>query len=157
MSQQFRLNINGRQVSVTADKNTPLLYILRDDLQLNGPKYGCGIAQCGSCMILVNGEARTSCVMPVSAVGNAKITTLEGIGTAEKPHPLQLAFQEEQAAQCGYCLNGIVITAKALLDQQASPGIDEIKEGMNRVLCRCGTHSRILKAVQRAAGTSNKG
>ena len=157
MSQQFSININGRQVSVTADKETPLLYILRDDLQLNGPKYGCGIAQCGSCMVLLNGEARPSCVLPVSAVGNAKVTTIEGIGTVEKPHPLQTAFQEEQAAQCGYCLNGMVVTAKALLDHQASPSLADIKEGMDRVLCRCGTHSRILKAVQRAAGTSNKG
>lgn len=157
MSQQFRLNINGSQIIVKADKETPLLYVLRDDLRLNGPKYGCGIAQCGSCMVLVNGEARPSCVLPVSAVGTAKITTLEGIGTAEKPHPLQTAFLEEQAAQCGYCLNGMIITAKALLDQNPTPLPEEVREGLNRVLCRCGTHSRIVKAVQRAAGNTNKG
>lgn len=152
MSQQYNLHVNGQQVSITADKQTPLLYILRNDLQLNGPKYGCGVAQCGSCMVMVDGEARFSCVLPVEAVAKARITTLEGMGSADKPHPIQEAFVVEQAAQCGYCLNGMIVAAKALLDSNPTPNEQEIREGLNRVLCRCGTHTRMIKAVQRASG-----
>jgi nicotinate dehydrogenase subunit A len=133
-----------------------LLYALRDDLGLRGPKFGCGLSQCGACTVVMDGTAVRSCVTPVSAVGNAKIVTLEGLGSAEHPHPLQQAFIDEQAAQCGYCINGMIMTAKAFLDQNPHPSRDDIKQALNNNLCRCGTHMRIVRAVQRAAGTTTQ-
>lgn len=131
----------------------PLLYFLRNDLALNGPKYGCGVRQCGACMVLLDGKAQPSCVVPVDQAQQHEIETLESFGTADVMHPLQQAFVDEQAAQCGYCLNGAIVCAKGLLDENPSPTDAEIKEALKRVLCRCGTHSRIIRAVARAAGT----
>lgn len=147
----LELTVNGRPVTVDVEPDTPLLYVLRNDLQLNSPKFGCGLAQCGACTVLLRGNAVRSCVVPVSAAAGAEVTTLEGLGTVENPHPLQRAFIAEQAAQCGYCINGMIMTAKAFLDQ--NPGADEaaIRQALNRNLCRCGTHLRILRAVSRYA------
>lgn len=151
MSATLILHINGRQYELDADPNTPLLYLLRNELELNGPKYGCGIERCGSCMVLLDGKAMPSCVMPGAAGAYYHITTLEGLGDKENLHPVQKAFIEEQAAQCGYCLNGMIMSAKALLDQNPSPSDTEIREALERVLCRCGTHTRMIRAVKRAA------
>ena len=145
------LKVNGVSRSVPAEPDTPLLYVLRNDLELNGAKFGCGLAQCGACTVLVDGKAVRSCVTPVSAVGGKAVTTLEGLGSAERPHPLQKAFIEEQAAQCGYCANGMIMTAKALLDKNPKPTEPQIRKALAANLCRCGTHNRILRAVQRAA------
>ena len=151
MSQVIRLRVNGQAHEADLEPDMPLLYFLRNDLALNGPKYGCGVQQCGACMVLLNGEAQPSCVIPVDRARQYEIETLESFGTADRPHPLQRAFMEEQAAQCGYCLNGAIVCAKGLLDRNPSPSPTEIRESLERVLCRCGTHSRILRAVERAA------
>jgi nicotinate dehydrogenase subunit A len=158
MPQQITLNVNGADHAVTAEPDSMLLYALRDNLRLRGPKFGCGLAECGACTVLMNGSAIRSCVTPLSAVGNAEITTLEGLGTPERPHPLQQAFIAEQAAQCGYCINGMIMAAKAFLDQKPRPSRDDIKQALNGNLCRCGTHMRIVRAVERAArSTSHEG
>jgi len=156
MPQKITLNVNGQDRAVAAEPDSMLLYALRDDLGLRGPKFGCGLSQCGACTVLIDGTAVRSCVTPVSAVGSAKVVTLEGLGTAEHPHPLQQAFIDEQAAQCGYCINGMIMTAKAFLDQNPHPSRDDIKQALNNNLCRCGTHMRIVRAVQRAAGTATR-
>lgn len=145
------ISVNGRSHSVEAAGDTPLLYVLRNDLQLNGAKYGCGFAQCGACTVVVEGKAVRSCVTPVSSVAGKAITTIEGLGTPAKPHPLQAAFIEEQAAQCGYCANGMIMTAKTLLDRNPQPTEAQIRKALGANYCRCGTHNRIVRAVQRAA------
>ena len=150
------LNVNGRAHPVDADPRTPLLYVLRDDLQLNGAKFGCGLGQCGACTVMVDGEAIFSCITPISALEQRKITTLEGLGTALSPGPMQRAFIAEQAAQCGYCMNGMVMGAKALLDKNPHPTVSDIKQSLNSYICRCGTHLRIIRAIQRAANSSVK-
>jgi nicotinate dehydrogenase subunit A len=142
------LKVNGRVHSVDVDPETPLLYVLSDELHLRGPKFGCGLAQCGSCTVLVQGEVRRSCVMPVSAVKQQEVTTLEGLGTPDKPHPIQQAFIEEGAAQCGFCLSGVIVTAKALLDERPKASDEEIREALSSILCRCFTHTRMLRAIQ---------
>ena len=146
----FTLLVNGAAQTVSVEADTPLLYVLRNDIGLNGPKFGCGLAQCGACSVLVNGKEVRSCVTPVSAV-KGPITTIEGLGTPEQLHPLQKAFIEEQACQCGYCGNGMVIAAKALLERNARPTNEEIRQALNGHLCRCASHNRIVRAVQRAA------
>jgi nicotinate dehydrogenase subunit A len=146
------LNVNGKKHTIQADPATPLLYVLRNQLALNGPKYGCGLQQCGACMILVDGKAQTSCMLPVQAVKNKAITTLEGLaGAGDLLHPVQEAFVIEQAAQCGYCLNGMVMNAVSLLRENHHPDEAAIRSGMQLSLCRCGTQSRIVKAIKRAA------
>ena len=146
------LDVNGRRCEVAADPETPLLYALRNDLKLKGARYGCGIGACGACMVIVDGKPVQSCDVPVSAVAGKAITTIEGIGTPEQPHPLQRAFVGEQAAQCGYCVTGIIMSAKALLDANPNPSEDDIRAALAGNLCRCGTHIRILRAVQSVAG-----
>ena len=143
------LKVDGRSHTVDVDPGTPLLYALSDDLALNGPKFGCGLGQCGACTVLVEGQAVRSCITAVEAVQGLDIVTLEGLGTVDKPHPIQKAFIDEQAAQCGYCLNGIVLTAKAFLDKNPKATEKQIEEGMSRVLCRCFTHTRMLRAIGR--------
>jgi nicotinate dehydrogenase subunit A len=145
------LKVNGATVSVPAEPDTPLLYVLRNDLALNGAKFGCGLSQCGACTVLVDGQPVRSCVAPIGALGSSEITTIEGLGTVQKPHPLQQAFIDEQAAQCGYCINGMLMTAKALLDRNPHPSETEVRQGLATNLCRCGTHNRIIRAVLRAA------
>ena len=145
------LKVNGQSHTVDVDPATPLLYVLSDDLQLKGPKFGCGLGQCGSCTAIVNGRAVRSCVTPVSMVRGADITTLEGLGTPEKPHAIQTAFIEEQAAQCGFCLNGVILTAKAFLDREPKATDEQIREALSTVLCRCFAHVRILRAIKRYA------
>ena len=145
------LKVNGATVSVPAEPDTPLLYVLRNDLALNGAKFGCGLSQCGACTVLVDGQPVRSCVAPIGSLGSSEITTIEGLGTVQKPHPLQQAFIDEQAAQCGYCINGMLMTAKALLDRNPHPSETEVRQGLAANLCRCGTHNRILRAVLRAA------
>jgi len=147
----FALRVNGATKTVTVEPDTPLLYVLRNDLELNGPKFGCGLAQCGACTVLVDGKPTRSCVTPVAMVAKNRITTIEGLGSAEKLHPLQRAFIDEQACQCGYCGNGMVMAAKALLDRNPSPSEPQIKQALNGHLCRCASHNRIVRAVQRAA------
>jgi nicotinate dehydrogenase subunit A len=149
--QTFRIHVNGAEQAVTADGDTPLLYVLRNDLGLNGPKFGCGLAQCGACTAIIGGEAVRTCLFPLSAVGDAAVVTLEGLGTVDKPHPLQKAFIAEQAAQCGYCINGMIMTAKVLLDRSPHPTRAEIRQALARNLCRCGTHLRIVRAIESAA------
>jgi len=151
VAKQFNLNVNGKAHSVTADPQMPLLYALRDDLGMHEPRFGCGLAQCGACTVLLNGEPARSCSVPVSAVGAAKIITLAGIGTANKPHKVQAAFIEEQVPQCGYCLNGWVMTSVALLEKNPNPSDAQIREALTGLKCRCGTHLSILRAVKRAA------
>src|SRR5438874_7474900 len=143
------LKVNGRSRSVEVDPATPLLYVLSDDLALNGPKFGCGLGQCGACTVIVKGQAIRSCITPVKSVEGAEITTLEALGTAEKPHPLQQAFIEEQAAQCGFCINGVIMTAKAFLDKNPKATEQEIQQAMSGVLCRCFTNVRMLRAINR--------
>src|SRR4051794_24693685 len=145
------LKVNGQAHTVDADPATPLLYILSDDLQLNGPKFGCGLGQCGCCTVVVKGQAIRSCVTPLSAVSGADISTLEGLGTPEKPHPLQQAFIDEQAAQCGFCVNGVILTAKAFLDKNPKASEQQIQQALSGVLCRCFTHVRMYRAIQRYA------
>ncbi len=144
------LKVNGITHTLDLDPTTPLLYALSDDLGLRGPKFGCGLGECGSCTVIINGEATRSCVTPVSMVDGAEITTLEGIGTIEKPHPLQKAFIEEQAAQCGFCVNAVIMTAKALLDRNPKATDEDIRDAMANVLCRCFTHVRMIRAIHRA-------
>ena len=151
MPQTITLNVNGRDQTVAVEPDSMLLYALRDNLELHGPRFGCGLSECGACTVIMDGNAIRSCVTPVSAVGAGKITTLEGLGTIDKPHPLQTAFIEEQAAQCGYCINGMIMTAKALLDRTPHPSRDDIKQALDGNLCRCGTHMRIARAIERAA------
>jgi nicotinate dehydrogenase subunit A len=149
---KLTLNVNGKAADLDIDdRGMPLLYALRDGLGLRGPRFGCGLAQCGACTVLVNGQATRSCVYPVGSVGNANVTTLEGLGSSAHPHRLQQAFIDEQAAQCGYCINGMIMQAKALLDQHTNPSDDEIKQALANNLCRCGTHLRIVRAIKRAA------
>jgi nicotinate dehydrogenase subunit A len=143
------LIVNRQRHTADVDPATPLLYILSDDLRLRGPKFGCGLGQCGSCTVLSGGRAIRSCITPVSAVDGAEITTLEGLGTAEHPHPIQKAFIEEQAAQCGFCLSGVILTAKSLLDQNPKATDAELRQAMSTVLCRCFTHVRMLRAIAR--------
>jgi nicotinate dehydrogenase subunit A len=155
MSTTVHLTVNGQSTVVTVDDpDMPLLYALRDDLGLHGPRFGCGLSQCGACTVHLGGAAVRSCVLPISAVGAAPIVTLEGLGTPEKPHPLQQAFIDEQAVQCGYCINGMIMQAAAFLAQQKSPTEDQIKEALAGNLCRCGTHLRIVRAIKRAAAVS---
>jgi nicotinate dehydrogenase subunit A len=145
------LNVNGRSHTVDVDPATPLLYVLSDDLELRGPKFGCGLGQCGACTVILRGASVRSCVTPVKAAVGAQITTLEGLGTPEKPHPIQQAFIDEQAAQCGFCLNGVILTAKALLDKNPKATEEEIQQALSGVLCRCFTHVRMYQAIQRYA------
>jgi nicotinate dehydrogenase subunit A len=150
------LKVDGQNHSVDVDPGTPLLYVLSDDLALNGPKFGCGLGQCGACTVIMNGQAVRSCITPVSAVGQNEITTLAGIGTAEKPHPLQKAFIDQQAAQCGFCLNAVIMTAKAFLDKNPRANEAQIQQAMSNVLCRCFTHVRMLRAINQARSEMNR-
>ena len=145
------LTVNGRAHTVDADPATPLLYVLSDDLALRGPKFGCGLGQCGACAVIVGGRAVRSCVTPVGSLDGAEVTTLEGLGTVERPHPIQQAFIDEQAAQCGFCLNGVILTAKVLVDQNPRPTDAQIQQAMSTVLCRCFTHTRMIRAITRYA------
>ena len=147
------LTINGGRQTVETDPATPLLYVLSDDLGLRGPKFGCGLGQCGACTVILDGKAVRSCVTPVSAVGSKPIVTLEGLGTPEKPHPIQQAFIDEQAAQCGFCLNGVILTAKAFLDERPRATRDEIRNALSTVLCRCFVNTRMLRAIERYAAS----
>src|SRR6266436_8057897 len=147
----YRLTVNGVSHAVTAAPETPLLYVLRNDLGLNGPKFGCGLGQCGACAALVGGKLARTCSIALRDVGDDPIITLEGLGTSQKPHPLQKAFIEEQAAQCGYCSNGMIMAANALLDRNPKPSDEEIKDALADQLCRCGVHNRVVRAVRRAA------
>ena len=148
----YTLDVNGRARSVeSTDPAQPLLYVLRNAFGLHGPKFGCGLGQCGACTVLIDGRATRSCMLPVSEVGARKVVTIEGLGTPEKPHPVQAAFIAEQAAQCGYCANGMVMTTVALLTRNPKPTDAETREALNSCLCRCGTHVRVLRAVRRAA------
>jgi nicotinate dehydrogenase subunit A len=149
---KYSLRVNGKTQAIEAEPDMPLLYALRNDLQLNGPKFGCGLAQCGACTVIMDGNAIRSCVTPVSAVQNHALTTLEGLGTTKNMHKIQQAFVDEQAVQCGYCINGMIMTTKALLDKNPKPSDTQIKEALAGNLCRCGTHIRILRAVKRASG-----
>jgi aerobic-type carbon monoxide dehydrogenase small subunit (CoxS/CutS family) len=144
------LKVNGKTHSVDVDPTTPLLYVLSDDLGLRGPKFGCGLGQCGACTVIVKGETVRSCRRAVESVQGLDIVTLEGLGTVEQPHPIQKAFIEEQAAQCGYCLSGVILTAKVFLDKYPNATERQIEEGMSRILCRCFTHTRMLRAIGRA-------
>jgi nicotinate dehydrogenase subunit A len=145
------LKVNGASHSVPAEPDTPLLYVLRNDLALNGAKFGCGLAQCGACTVLVDGSPVRSCITPLAAIGPGEVTTIEGLGNIDRPHPLQRAFIEEQAAQCGYCINGMIMSAKQLLDRKPRPTEDDVRQALAGNLCRCGTHGRIIRAVLRAA------
>jgi nicotinate dehydrogenase subunit A len=151
---RISLQVNGKPQVVDTDSTTPLLYVLRDDLELKGPRFGCGLGQCGACTVEIEGKAVRSCTLAVSAAANRKITTLEGLGSTGRLHPLQAAFIEEQAAQCGYCMNGIIMTAKVLLDKNPHPSDTDIKQALNGNLCRCGSHLRVIRAVKRAAAQS---
>jgi nicotinate dehydrogenase subunit A len=150
------LKVNGSTRSVETEPDTPLLYVLRNDLELNGAKFGCGLAQCGACTVLVNGTAMRSCVTPINRIGQAEVTTIEGLGTLEKPHPLQTAFIEEQAAQCGYCINGMIMSAAELLKRKPQPQEEDVRAALAANLCRCGTHNRIIRAVMRAAQANGR-
>ena len=145
------LKVNGSQRTVPVGPDAPLLYVLRNDLGLNGAKFGCGLAQCGACTVLLDGRAVRSCITEIGSIGTAEVITIEGLGTIDKLHPLQQAFIDEQAAQCGYCINGMIMTAKDLLDQNPHPSAAEVREALAGNLCRCGTHGRIVRAVLRAA------
>jgi nicotinate dehydrogenase subunit A len=150
------LTVNGRAHTVDVDPATPLLYVLSDDLALRGPKFGCGLGQCGACAAIVRGRAVRTCVTPVGSVAGADIVTLEGLGTPEKPHPIQQAFIDEQAAQCGFCLNGVIVTAKAFLDQNPKASASELQQATATVLCRCFTHARMWKAIRRYAAERSR-
>ena len=145
------IKVNGAVHSVPAEPDTPLLYVLRNDLGLNGAKFGCGLGQCGTCTVLVDGAPVRSCITPIGTLGQSEITTLEGIGTLEQPHPLQAAFIEEQAAQCGYCIPGMIMMAKAILDRNPRPSEADVRLGLRGNLCRCGTHNRAVRAIVKAA------
>ena len=148
---QITIKVNSREHTVEVDPDTPLLFVLNDDLGLRGPRFGCGLAQCGACTVMMQGKAVRSCVMPVGAVGAAEVTTLEGLGTAEKLHPIQQAFLEEGAAQCGYCLSGVILTAKAVLDVRPDASDQEIRDALGGILCRCFAHIRMLRAIRKYA------
>ena len=152
----INLKVNGVPRSVTAEPDTPLLYVLRNDFELNGAKYGCGLSQCGACIVLIDGQAVRSCVTPISALEKSEITTIEGLGTIDKPHVLHQAFIEEQAAQCGYCTNGMIMSAKELLDRNPRPSEPDVRAALASNLCRCGTHNRIIRAVLRAAQANGR-
>ena len=145
------LTVNGRSHSLDVDLTTPLLYVLNDDLELRGPKFGCGLAQCGACTVIAGGRAVRSCVTPVGTVATGDIITLEGLGTVDNPHPIQQAFIDEQAAQCGFCLNGVILTAKAFLDENPNATDEQIQQALSTVLCRCFTHVRMFRAIKRYA------
>ena len=145
------LKVNGRVHAVDVEPATPLLFVLADELGLRGPKFGCGMAQCGSCTVILRGQVVRSCVMPVSAVGQDEITTLEGLGTPEKPHPIQQFFIDEGAAQCGFCLNGVILTAKVVLDEKPQASDEEIRQALGGVLCRCFSHTRMMRAIRKYA------
>ena len=147
---KISLKVNGKAQAVDVDPSTPLLYVLRNDLGLKGPRFGCGLSQCGCCTVIVDGNAVRSCSMAVSNAQNRNITTLEGLGSVAHPHPLQKAFIDEQAAQCGYCMNGMIMNAKVLLDKNPRPTEGQIRQALDGILCRCGSHLRILRAIQRA-------
>ena len=153
----IELNVNGDRHSVTSDPDTPLLYVLREDLQLNGAKFGCGLGQCGACTVLVDGAAALACVTPIMLLEGRRITTVEGLGTIDKPGPMQQAFIKEQAAQCGFCIAGMMMRAQELLQRNPRPSDEEIRSHMQPNLCRCGTHIRILRAVRRAAALMANG
>lgn len=158
MARSVALQVNGKQTTVQVDDpNMPLLYALRNDLEMHGPRFGCGLGQCGSCTVLMDGQAVRSCMTPISRAAGRKITTLEGLGTPEKPHPLQQAFIDEQAVQCGYCINGMIMQSKSLLDKNPNPSEEQINQALADNLCRCGTHIRIVRAVQRAAKAMRRG
>lgn len=157
MPQSISLNVNGEDHAVDAAPDSMLLYALRDNLDLHGPKFGCGLSECGACTVIMDGKAIRSCVTPLSAATGHKITTLEGLGSTANPSPLQQAFIDEQAAQCGYCINGMIMSAKALLDKNPNPSRDDITQALNGNLCRCGTHMRIVRAVERAAKQGAQG
>ena len=150
------IKVNGKSRTVPAAPDTPLLYVLRNDLELNGAKFGCGLAQCGACTVLVDGSPVRSCITEIGSIGTSDVTTIEGLGTVEKPHPLQRAFMDEQAAQCGYCINGMIMSAKALLDTNPHPSEKDVRDGLVGNLCRCGTHNRIVRAVLRAAHANGR-
>ena len=152
---RISLNVNGKSRVVEADPNTPLLYVLRDNLSLHGPRFGCGLGQCGACTVMVNGITMRSCMLPASAAEHKNIITLEGLGNVAHPHAIQAAFVEEQAAQCGYCMNGIIMNAKVLLDKNPNPTAAEIRRALNGTLCRCGSHLRVVRAIQRAASVKS--
>jgi len=156
MPQDFQIKVNGATRRANVEPDTPLLYILRNDLELNGAKFGCGLEQCGACTVLVDGVSTRSCVTPLSRVGQSEVTTLEGLGTIDKLHPLQQAFIDEQAAQCGYCTSGMIMAAKALLDQNPRPTEAQVRDGLAGNLCRCGSHNRIVRAVLRASQTNGR-
>jgi len=147
----YRLTVNGQRHVVNAAADTPLLYVLRNDLGLNGPKFGCGLGQCGACAAIVGGALARTCSVAVSAIGDDHVTTLEGLGNMQRPHALQKAFIDEQAAQCGYCSNGLIMAAKVLLDGNPRPSEGDIRNALADHLCRCGVHNRVVRAVQRAA------
>jgi len=149
----IQLKVNSRLHNLDVEPTTPLLFVLSDELGLRGPKFGCGMAQCGACTVILRGHVVRSCVMPVSAVGQDEITTLEGLGTSHKPHPIQQAFIDEGAAQCGFCLSGVILTAKAVLDQKPQASDQEIGKALGGVLCRCFTHVRMLRAIRKYADT----
>lgn len=148
---KISIKVNGRLHTVDVEPTTPLLFVLADELGLNGPKFGCGMAQCGACTVLVDGQIARSCVMPVNAVGEGEVITLEGLGTPQKPHPIQQAFIDEGAAQCGFCLSGVILTAKAVLDKKPQATDQEIGEALGGVLCRCFAHVRMLRAIRKYA------
>src|SRR5437868_11209189 len=147
----FTLKVNGQSHTVDVDPTTPLLYVLSDDLALRGPKFGCGLGQCGSCTVIVKGQAIRSCITPVAAVAGSEITTLEGLGTIEKPHSIQKAFIDEQAMQCGFCINGVIMTAKAYLDRNPKASDADVQQALSGVLCRCHAHARMVRAIKRYA------
>ena len=147
----FNLKVNGQTRRVDVDPTTPLLYVLSDDLELRGPKFGCGLGQCGSCTVVMKGDAIRSCITPVSTVGNSEIATLDSLGTPEKPHAIQKAFIDEQAMQCGFCVNGVIMTAKAFLDKNPKAAAPQIQQAMAGVLCRCAAHTRMMRAIQKYA------
>jgi nicotinate dehydrogenase subunit A len=148
---QIPLKVNGRQHLLAVDPETPLLFVLNDELGLRGPRFGCGMAQCGACTVIMRGQVVRSCVMPLKAVGEDEVTTLEGLGTPEQPHPIQQAFIDEGAAQCGFCLSGVILTAKAVLDVEPAASDQEIRDALGGVLCRCFAHTRMLRAIRKYA------
>ena len=147
----IQLRVNGRAHTVDVDPTTPLLYVLSDDLELRGPKFGCGLGQCGACTVIVKGQAIRSCVTPVSTVAGSDVTTIESLGSIDKPHPIQKAFIDEQAMQCGFCINGVIMTAKAFLDRSPKAADADIQQAMAGVLCRCAAHTRMIRAIKRYA------
>ncbi len=158
MSKKFEFSVNGLPVSVSLDnEETPLLNVLRNELGLMGTRFGCGLEQCGCCMVLVDGVPEKCCTKPVWSISGKQVTTVEGLGSADRPHPLQTAFLDEQAGQCGYCLAGILVSAKALLDKNLSPTRAEIAQALDTNICRCGSHNRIIRAVQKAAAAMRTG